>query len=278
MKRADAAKPLRVLLVEDQPTVREAIASEFEPDPDFEVVGQAASLAAWHRSNRPFGEGSPAETQTQTVSDACRAGRGSCGGGSNRHPTAAQAMRDSMCRPLSLITPRRRCARSEGPPFRAQSGPSSGPITELQTATVSAVLDAGASSEVVTLDRHRNARSGLASEHFEHGVARLSVDLDARRSLKGLRVCPVREQPRELVGPNRRGGTHVACGFADQRDLHSGKAPASASRIIRAPGSGGSHRAPSPTVEEHRPAAPRSPSRSSQVPAQPRLPAGPRRR
>jgi DNA-binding NarL/FixJ family response regulator len=34
-----------VLLVEDQTAVREAIASEFEPDPAFELVGQAASPA-----------------------------------------------------------------------------------------------------------------------------------------------------------------------------------------------------------------------------------------
>jgi DNA-binding NarL/FixJ family response regulator len=45
MERADASKPVQVLLVDDQRSVREAIASEFEPDPHFEVVGQAASLA-----------------------------------------------------------------------------------------------------------------------------------------------------------------------------------------------------------------------------------------
>jgi DNA-binding NarL/FixJ family response regulator len=45
MERADAPKPVRVLIVEDQPTIREAIASEFEPHPDFELVGQPASLA-----------------------------------------------------------------------------------------------------------------------------------------------------------------------------------------------------------------------------------------
>lgn len=45
MKRADASKPVRVLLVEDQPLVREAIASEFRRDPDFDLVGEAGSLA-----------------------------------------------------------------------------------------------------------------------------------------------------------------------------------------------------------------------------------------
>jgi anti-anti-sigma factor len=38
-------EPLRVLLVEDHDAVREAVASDFEPEPDFEVVGQAACLA-----------------------------------------------------------------------------------------------------------------------------------------------------------------------------------------------------------------------------------------
>jgi DNA-binding NarL/FixJ family response regulator len=36
---------LRVLLVEDEPRIREAIAAQFEGDPDFEVAGQAGSLA-----------------------------------------------------------------------------------------------------------------------------------------------------------------------------------------------------------------------------------------
>ena len=45
MKQADTPRPVRVLLVEDSPTVREAIASEFEADPRFELVGQAASVA-----------------------------------------------------------------------------------------------------------------------------------------------------------------------------------------------------------------------------------------
>jgi DNA-binding NarL/FixJ family response regulator len=39
------ARAVRVLVVEDQPTVREAIASEFKPHPDFEIVGQAGSLS-----------------------------------------------------------------------------------------------------------------------------------------------------------------------------------------------------------------------------------------
>jgi DNA-binding NarL/FixJ family response regulator len=42
---ATRSKPARVLIVEDRAPVREAIVSEFETDPDFEVVGQAASLA-----------------------------------------------------------------------------------------------------------------------------------------------------------------------------------------------------------------------------------------
>jgi DNA-binding NarL/FixJ family response regulator len=45
MKRAETPKPVRVLLVEDSATVREAVASEFRPDPDFEMVGEAASLS-----------------------------------------------------------------------------------------------------------------------------------------------------------------------------------------------------------------------------------------
>ena len=44
MKPAEIPKPVRVLLVEDSATVREAVASEFRPDPDFEIVGEAASL------------------------------------------------------------------------------------------------------------------------------------------------------------------------------------------------------------------------------------------
>jgi DNA-binding NarL/FixJ family response regulator len=39
------SKGVRVLVVEDQASVREAIASEFEPHPDFEIVGQAGSLS-----------------------------------------------------------------------------------------------------------------------------------------------------------------------------------------------------------------------------------------
>jgi chemotaxis response regulator CheB len=45
MEQAGTPRPVRVLLVEDSPTVREAIASEFEADPRFELVGQAASVA-----------------------------------------------------------------------------------------------------------------------------------------------------------------------------------------------------------------------------------------
>jgi DNA-binding NarL/FixJ family response regulator len=36
---------VRVLLVDDHALVREAIAAEFEPCPDFQIVGHAASLA-----------------------------------------------------------------------------------------------------------------------------------------------------------------------------------------------------------------------------------------
>jgi two-component system response regulator DevR len=39
------SRVLRVLLVEDEPRMREAVAAQFERDPDFEVAGQAASLA-----------------------------------------------------------------------------------------------------------------------------------------------------------------------------------------------------------------------------------------
>ena len=37
-------KPIRILIVEDHENLREAIVSQFEPHPDFAVVGQAASL------------------------------------------------------------------------------------------------------------------------------------------------------------------------------------------------------------------------------------------
>jgi DNA-binding NarL/FixJ family response regulator len=39
---------VRILLVEDNATVREAVASEFRPAPDFEIVGEAASLSEAH--------------------------------------------------------------------------------------------------------------------------------------------------------------------------------------------------------------------------------------
>jgi DNA-binding NarL/FixJ family response regulator len=45
MERAEIPRPVRVLLVEDSATVREAVASEFRADPDFEIVGEAASLS-----------------------------------------------------------------------------------------------------------------------------------------------------------------------------------------------------------------------------------------
>src|SRR6201996_3365512 len=45
MERAEIPKPVRVLLVEDSATVREAVASEFRAEPDFEIVGEVASLS-----------------------------------------------------------------------------------------------------------------------------------------------------------------------------------------------------------------------------------------
>jgi len=45
MAQRDASNPVRVLIVDDQPMVREAIASEFEPLTEFKVVGQSGSLA-----------------------------------------------------------------------------------------------------------------------------------------------------------------------------------------------------------------------------------------
>ncbi len=45
MERAEIRKPVRVLLVEDSAIVREAVASEFRTDPDFEIVGEVASLS-----------------------------------------------------------------------------------------------------------------------------------------------------------------------------------------------------------------------------------------
>jgi CheY-like chemotaxis protein len=49
MERAEIPKPVRVLLVEDSSTVREAVASEFRPDPDFEIVAEAASVSEARR-------------------------------------------------------------------------------------------------------------------------------------------------------------------------------------------------------------------------------------
>jgi DNA-binding NarL/FixJ family response regulator len=43
------AKATRILIVEDHPAVREMVASEFELAPDFEIVGQALSLAEARR-------------------------------------------------------------------------------------------------------------------------------------------------------------------------------------------------------------------------------------
>jgi two-component system, NarL family, response regulator DevR len=45
MAAAEPAKRVRVLIVEDRATVREAIVAEFQPETDFEVVGQAGSVA-----------------------------------------------------------------------------------------------------------------------------------------------------------------------------------------------------------------------------------------
>src|ERR1035437_8320998 len=42
-------------------------------------------------------------------------------------------------------------------------------------------------SNVEALHRHRNASPGLASEHLQHGIAWLTVDLDACRRLE--RLC-----------------------------------------------------------------------------------------
>lgn len=39
------AEAMRVLIVEDNTAVREAVVSDFEREPDFEVMGQAACLA-----------------------------------------------------------------------------------------------------------------------------------------------------------------------------------------------------------------------------------------
>jgi DNA-binding NarL/FixJ family response regulator len=45
MPAPSKSRVLRVLLVEDEPRIRAAIAARFERDPDFEVAGQAGSLA-----------------------------------------------------------------------------------------------------------------------------------------------------------------------------------------------------------------------------------------
>jgi hypothetical protein len=39
------SRVLRVLVVEDEPRIREAIAAQFERDPDFDLVGKAGSRA-----------------------------------------------------------------------------------------------------------------------------------------------------------------------------------------------------------------------------------------
>jgi two-component system response regulator DevR len=44
--RPSKSRVLRVLLVDDEPRIREVVAAQFERDPDFEVAGQAGSLAA----------------------------------------------------------------------------------------------------------------------------------------------------------------------------------------------------------------------------------------
>ena len=48
MERAEIPKPVRILLVDDSATVREAVASEFRPDPDFEIVAEATSRRQAH--------------------------------------------------------------------------------------------------------------------------------------------------------------------------------------------------------------------------------------
>jgi DNA-binding NarL/FixJ family response regulator len=45
MPAPSKSRVLRVLVVEDEPRIREAIAAQFDRDPDFEVAGQAGSLA-----------------------------------------------------------------------------------------------------------------------------------------------------------------------------------------------------------------------------------------
>jgi DNA-binding NarL/FixJ family response regulator len=48
-ERGELEEVVRILLVEDHATVREAVASAFEREADFEVVGQAGSLAEARR-------------------------------------------------------------------------------------------------------------------------------------------------------------------------------------------------------------------------------------
>jgi DNA-binding NarL/FixJ family response regulator len=45
LPRPSKSRVLRVLVVEDEPRIREAIVVQFKRDPGFEVVGQAGSLA-----------------------------------------------------------------------------------------------------------------------------------------------------------------------------------------------------------------------------------------
>jgi DNA-binding NarL/FixJ family response regulator len=46
MMQPERSRPVRVVLVEDSAIVRRAIAAELVADPRFEIVGQAASVAA----------------------------------------------------------------------------------------------------------------------------------------------------------------------------------------------------------------------------------------
>ena len=80
------------------------------------------------------------------------------------------------------------------------------PALRRSAARFSAALHPGEASNVKALDRPRNTGSGLASEHRQHGFARLTVDLDTRCRLERLCVRARRSFRNELHVELHRGG------------------------------------------------------------------------
>src|SRR4029078_2278947 len=67
-------------------------------------------------------------------------------------------------------------------------------------------LDPGEASEVLALDGHRNTNPSLAPEHLHHGVARLTVDLDAGCRLERLSISASRSLCDDVHVKLHRGG------------------------------------------------------------------------